>query len=154
MKLGQQELERMIASQHLEPCSPDPAGASALISKARTHHRTAAALAATDPEIAADALHAGNRKALEAVLLARGLRPTKLGGHLASFEAVTAMLGGNGVLRVYNVVRRVRHEGDYSSASFDVQPDDIEDNLDDSEAMVDACEKMIPLVPPFVNGRA
>ena len=132
----------------------DTSGAATLIAKARTHHLTAASLAHTDPEIAADALHAGNRKALEAVLLARGLRPTKTGGHLAPLEAVTAMLGGAaGVLRVYNVVRRIRHEGDYSGAASEIHPEDVADNLETSAALVDACEKMIPLLPPFVSGR-
>ena len=144
----------MVARGHIELCVLDVEGAATLIAKARTHHTTAASLAETDPEIAADALHAGNRKALEAVLLARGLRPTKTGGHLAPYEALNAMLGGrDGVLRVYDVVRRVRHEGDYTGAASQVHPDDITLNLETSAALVDSCEKMLPLVPPFVSGR-
>ena len=143
----------MLADGRIELCPLDTAGAAILIAKSRTHHQTAAGLAQADPEIAADALHAGNRKALDAVLLARGLRATKHGGHLASLEAVTAMLGRAPVLQVYNVVRRVRHEGDYSSASSVVHPDDIEGNLRDSADLVNACEKAIGIVPAFVPGR-
>jgi hypothetical protein len=67
------------------------------------------------------------------------------------------MLGGGGtggVLSVYNVVRRARHEGDYSNASADVNPEDIEDNLATSSDLVDACEKMIGIVHVFVRGRS
>lgn len=144
----------MLAEGDLElyPLSAD--GAGVLIKKARTHHGTAGKLARADPEIAMDALHAGNRKAPDAVLLARGLRATKKGGHQAAVEGVRAMLGGNaGILRVYGVVRRARHEGDYENAEVDVHPEDIEDNLRDSMALVDACEKAIALLPPFVRGR-
>jgi HEPN domain len=157
VSLGQQELEKMIDNGDLELCPPNGVGASTLIAKARTHHESARLLARTDPETAMDALHTGNRKALEAVLLTRGIRPTKTGGHLAPLEAVRAMLGGGGtggVLSVYNVVRRARHEGDYSNASVDVSPEDIEDNLASSSDLVDACEQMISIVPVFVRGRS
>lgn len=155
MTFGQLELEKMISDGELELCALDAVGANSLIAKARRHHETATSLARTDPEIAMDALHSGNRKALEAVLLARGLRPTKAGGHVAPLEAVRSMLGGSGagVLSVYNVVRRARHEGDYSNADSDVNPQDIEDNLETSAALVDACERMVEIVPAFVPGR-
>ncbi|WP_306231490.1 hypothetical protein [Agrococcus beijingensis] len=96
MTFGQAELEAMVARGELELCPPDEVAARTRIEKARRHLATAAALAADDPEIAADALRAGNRKALEAVLLSRGLRPTRSGGHVAPVDAVRAMLGGQG----------------------------------------------------------
>jgi hypothetical protein len=155
MTFGQAELEKMLADGNLELCLLNAVGATALIAKARAHHATAASLSRTDPEIGMDALHTGNRKALEAVLLARGLRPTRTGGHLAPLEAVRSMVGGgaSGVLSVYNVVRRARHEADYSNATSDVNPEDIEDNLDACTALVDACEQMVGVVPAFVPGR-
>ena len=155
MSFGQDDLETMLSAGDLELCSVSIEGATALIAKARVHHQTAAGLANTDPEIALDALHAGNRKALDAVLLARGLRATKDGGHIATEEAVRATLGGGRLpaLRVYSVVRRARHEADYESATVDARADDVEDNLDDSAALVDACEKLIDSVPPFTPGR-
>ncbi|KJL30105.1 hypothetical protein [Microbacterium oxydans] len=153
MSFGQRELEGMIARGELEECPPDAAGADKLIAKARVHHATAAAVVGTDPETAADALHAGNRKALEAVLLARGLRPTKSGGHIAARDGVKVTIGGGRTLRVYDVVRRVRHEGDYLSADSDVDPEDVTANLGDSEALVDSCAAAKDAVPVFVRGR-
>jgi hypothetical protein len=155
VSFGQPELEQMLAIGHLEMCPLDRAGAAALIDKARTQHASAGLLAASDPETAIVALRSGNRKALDAVLLARGLRPTKAGGHISSLEAVRATLGGGrlAVLGVYDVVRRIRHEGDYQNAAYDVHEDDVRDNLSDSSALVDACERALDTVPPFVRGR-
>lgn len=155
MSFGQAELESMLERGDLELCPPDVGGAGALIRKAERHHATAQEVAFEDPEIAASALHAGNRKALEAVLLARGLRPTKLGGHIAPLEAVRAMLGGGGRtagrLAVYDVVRRLRHEGEYTAT--DIHPDDIIDNLADAQALVESCGSAIGSLPVFTIGR-
>jgi hypothetical protein len=51
-----------------------------LLAKARTHLATATATAEADPEIAYDALYAAARKALTALLVEQGLRPTREGG--------------------------------------------------------------------------
>ncbi|MFG6402465.1 hypothetical protein [Microbacterium sp. P04] len=99
MAFGQEDLERMIADGDLEEVSVDEKGARTLLRKAKAHHQTAATVAATDPEIAAAALHAGNRKALEAVLLVRGLRPAKHAGHGIPAEAARAMLGQQSAFR-------------------------------------------------------
>jgi hypothetical protein len=152
MNIGQEKLDELVGNGNLELCPPNVEGAYALIRKAETHHVTAEGLAEADPEIAMDALHAGNRKALESVLLVRGLRATKAGGHIAPLEAVRAMVGG-GALRVYNVVRQLRHAGDYSNATSRVDPQDIKDNLEDSKNLVSACKKALDLLPPFVRGR-
>lgn len=153
MAFGQDELEAFLDTGALEETPPDRAGAEVLIAKARAHHSTAQAVAHTDPEIAADALHAGNRKALEAVLLVRGLRPAKSAGHGVPAEAVRSMMDAKSAFRTYDTVRRIRNAGDYQSAEYDVNPVDIIDNLPDSTALVDACEKALDILPPFVRGR-
>ena len=155
MSAGQIELEAMLTRGELELCPPDVDGASALIGKARTHLETAALLMDSDAEIAMDALHAANRKSLDAVLLARGLRATKHGGHIASGEGVKWTLGGGslGLIKVYGVVRRARHEGDYQNAIVDVHRDDVADNIDDSRALVEACAALVSAVPVFVPER-
>ncbi len=70
--------------------APNRGAADALLDKANTHLQSAAALAATDVELACDALHAANRKALTAFLLVQGLRPTRDAGHTGGYEAVRA----------------------------------------------------------------
>lgn len=150
MSSGQDALQAMVDGGELEVVPADLAGAKALITKARRHHVSARTLAASDPETAIGALHAGNRKALDAVLLAMGLRPTKTGGHVASGHAIRAILGSKSAVAVYDTVRRVRNEGDYHSATTDVHSDDVTDNLDDSEALVNACDSALSVVTPFV----
>jgi len=72
--------------------------------------------------VAYDALHGANRKALTAILLAQGLRPTRTGGHIAVYDAVHAQLepplGRD--LATYHRVRRARNAGDsFMSALLD-----------------------------------
>jgi hypothetical protein len=74
---GQADLEAMVSDGDLEVCPADAAGARALLTKARRHVETARSLIDDDTEIAADALHAGNRKALEAVLPSPSSRPAR-----------------------------------------------------------------------------
>lgn len=47
---GRATIDQMLASRHLESVPADLEAARALVSKARTHLRSAAALAATDVE--------------------------------------------------------------------------------------------------------
>ena len=78
---GSATVDQMLADGRLERVPANPVAAQGLIDKAQTHLGSAAVLAGTDVELAYDALHAANRKALTAVLLAQGLRPTRIAGH-------------------------------------------------------------------------
>lgn len=57
------------------------------MAKARAHLHTALAVAHDDPKIASDALYAAARKALTALLVQQGLRPTRAGGHEVTIGA-------------------------------------------------------------------
>ena len=85
-------IDQMLVDGRLERVPANPVGAQGLIDKAQTHLGSAAVLAGTDVELAYDALHAANRKALTAVLLTQGLRPTRVAGHTGVYEAVRAQL--------------------------------------------------------------
>ena len=67
---GSATVDQMLADVRLERVPANPVAAQGLIDKAQTHLGSAAVLAGTDVELAYDALHAANRKALTAVLLA------------------------------------------------------------------------------------
>lgn len=70
---GSATVDQMLADGRLERVPANPVAAQALIDKAQTHLGSAAVLAGTDVELAYDALHAANRKALTAVLLAQAI---------------------------------------------------------------------------------
>ena len=89
---GRATVDQMLVDGRLERVPANPVAGWGLIDRAQTHLRSAAVLAGTDVELAYDALHAANRKALTAVLLAQGLRPTRVAGHTGVYEAVRAQL--------------------------------------------------------------
>jgi hypothetical protein len=88
------------------------------MAKANSHLATAAVVAGTDPEIAYDALYAAARKALSALLVQQGLRPTRSGGHEVAIEAAYAQLVPplGEVLRPFRRIKRRRNDGDYAGS--------------------------------------
>jgi len=85
-------VESLIATGMLERVPPNLDAARSLVQVAERHLASALALAQSDIVLAYDALHGANRKALTAILLAQGLRPTRAGGHIAVYDAVRAQL--------------------------------------------------------------
>lgn len=112
---GRADVDALLGSGRVEEVPANLPGAVGLVERARTHLRSAAALADDDVELAYDALHAANRKALTAVLLAQGLRPTREGGHTAVYDVVRAQLVPplGAILAPYSRIRRMRNAGDY-----------------------------------------
>ena len=112
---GRATVENLIKTGMLERVPPNLSAAQSLVEVAVTHLASALTLAETDTVLAYDALHGANRKALTAILLAQGLRPTRAGGHIAVYDAVHAQLepplGRD--LATYQRVRRARNAGDY-----------------------------------------
>lgn len=111
---GRATINELLAQGHLERVPANTGEAQYLLGVAARHLITAQDLAGDDPEIAYDALYAA-RKALTAVLIQQGLRPTRAGGHEAVIQAAEAQfvppLGG--VPRPYRRLRRQRAQGDY-----------------------------------------
>ncbi|HZL01659.1 MAG TPA: hypothetical protein VFC48_00870, partial [Cellulomonas sp.] len=89
---GRATVENLIKTGMLERVPPNLSAAQSLVEVAVTHLASALTLAETDTVLAYDALHGANRKALTAILLAQGLRPTRAGGHIAVYDAVHAQL--------------------------------------------------------------
>jgi len=117
-----------------------------------THEHLASALtpAETDTVLAYDALHGANRKALTAILLAQGLRPTRSGGHIAVYDAVHAQLepplGRD--LSAYHRVRRARNAGDYREEHDAVAGDILADHPG-CQKIVGIAKRVIGQMPPF-----
>ena len=136
---GRTTIEEMLANGSLEQVAADESEARHLVNRARTHLATAASTAEIDPEIAYDALYAAARKALTAVLVEQGLRPTRTGGHEAAIQAAEAQLVPpmGDTLRPFRRLRRRRAEGDYSGAAVAVHADDVRSDLPAATAIVD-----------------
>jgi len=154
---GKQTIEDLLRHGKLEHTIANPAEARHLLDKARTHLRTALTNADADPEIAYDALYAAARKALTAILVQQGLRPTRTGGHEAVIDAVEAQLVPpmGDTLRPYRNLRRMRASGDYLGATSALHPDDIHRDHPAAVAIVDMADKLISSgsLPVFSPGR-
>jgi len=142
---GREDIESMLRAEHLERVPANHDESLHLMSKARTHLRTAEAQAHDDPEIAYDALYAGARKALTALLVEQGLRPTRSGGHEAVIQAAEAQFVPpmEARLRPYRRLRRRRGQGDYFGSEVEIHPDDVLADLPAAAAIVDMAEQLL-----------
>jgi len=143
-------VDQMLASGQLERVPPNQEASDSLLAKASTHLLSAATLAASDVELAYDALHAANRKALTAVLLVQGLRPTRDAGHTGVFEAVRAQLHPplGATLAPYTRIRRARNAGDYLD-ELPATADDIAADLPLCRAIVAMAVKVVDQMPHY-----
>ncbi|RMI13345.1 hypothetical protein [Cellulomonas triticagri] len=134
---GRAVIEQMLRAGDLGPVPADPHGAAAL-------------LADDDVALAYDALHAANRKALTALLLAQGLRPTRSGGHVAVHDAVRAQLHPplGPRLAPYHRIRRTRNDGDCLDDTG-AGPEDVRADLPLCEGIVDLAATVLPRLPVF-----
>ncbi len=147
---GRSVVEGMVHSAMLERVPPDLDGAASLLRAAERHLASASTLAGTDAELAYDALHGANRKALTAVLLAQGLRPTRVGGHIAVYDAVRAQLDPplGRELSIYERVRRTRNAGGYGY-HFHAVADDVMADRPACAQIVDIASRVIGRMPRF-----
>lgn len=148
---GADIIERLLADGHLEQVVANSDEAGYLLAKSRTHLATTAKNGDEDPEIAYDALYAAARKALTAVLVQQGLRPTRVGGHEAVIQAAEAQLVPplGDVLRPYRRLRRIRGGGDYLASDGAISTEDVTSDLPVAEAIVDAAERVTPQMPVY-----
>jgi HEPN domain len=146
---------KLLGDANLEQVIADPAEAEYLLAKARTHLSTASRNAADDPEIAYDALYAAARKALTAVLVQQGLRPTRAGGHEAVIQAAEAQLAPElgAVLRPYRRLRRMRRGGDYLASDAAISIEDVTSDLPVAADIVEAAARVVPNMPVFIPRR-
>ncbi len=152
---GSDVIADLLDRGHLDQVLGDEAEAEHLMAKARAHLHTAVAVAHDDPEIAYDALYAAARKALTALLVQQGLRPTRAGGHEVTIEAATAQLAPplGDVLRPFRRLKRRRGEGDYAGSDDQIHPDDVHADLPAATAIVEAAAKILPQLSVFVPRR-
>lgn len=152
---GVDVIEDLLRRGHLERVPANSDEAEYLLDRSRRHLRTAEREAHEDPEIAYDALYAAARKALTAVLVQQGLRPTRDGGHEVVIEAAQAQLDppAGPILRPYRRLRRQRAQGDYMASEGQIHPDDVVADLPAATRIVEAAADVVPHMPVFTPRR-
>lgn len=89
-KLGEAEIERLLAAGELQRLTGEAANGERLLEKAATTLETARTAILRDPDSAFVLAYDAARQALTALLAHQGLRPTTKGGHYAVEQAVVA----------------------------------------------------------------
>lgn len=153
-KLGAVVVEGMLRSGFLERVPANTEEAEYLLERAATHVRSAETLCGDHREIAYDALYAAARKALTAVLVQQGLRPTRSGGHEAVIEAVEAQLAppAGKSLRPYHAMKRRRAGGDYQASAGRIYSEDIEEDLPAAREILEKATQVVPVMTVFRPG--
>ena len=147
-KIGEAEVEALLASGDLQKLTGDAATGEHLLAKATTTLATAESAVATDPDSAFVLAYDAARQALTALLAHEGLRPTTKGGHYAVEQAVRAQFGKG--FRQFGALRRRRNELEYPE-----RPGDDADAVEASEAvssaaaMISAAEELLDALGLF-----
>jgi len=92
-KLGEAEVEALIAAGELQKLTGQAANGERLLEKASTTLQTARSAIDSDPDSAFVLAYDAARQALTALLARQGLRPTSKGGHYAVERAVKSEFG-------------------------------------------------------------
>jgi hypothetical protein len=149
---GREALDGMIARGELERVPASRDHADLLLSQARLHVASAAAIADSDPAGAYQLLYDAARKSLAAVLENQGVRATSRGGHIAVRDAVTAQLDPplGGVLRPFDRLRRRRNQVEYpSTAAPGVSAEEVERDVPKVEQIIDVAAKVLDQMSPL-----
>src|SRR5680860_1738226 len=110
-KLGDAEVEALIASGDLQKLTGDAANGERLLEKAAVTLDTARSAIERDPDSAFVLAYDAARQAVTALLAHQGLRPTTKGGHYAVERSARAQFGPG--FRQFGALRRRRNELEY-----------------------------------------
>jgi len=132
-KLGEAEVEALIAAGELQKLTGQAANGERLLEKASTTLQTARSAIDSDPDSAFVLAYDAARQALTALLAHQGLRPTSKGGHYAVERAVKSQFGQG--FRHFGALRRRRNELEYPE-----RPGDDATSEEASEGVENAAE--------------
>lgn len=149
---GRDVIERLIARGRLTRVTPNRELADTLLTQARAHLGSGAAIAATDPAGAFTLVYDAARKALTAILANQGLRPGGDGAHAVLLEAVMAQLDPplGAIFRPFTWMRPLRNHTQYPAPEHPVaRAEDVEEAMPSAAAMIDAAAKVIDQMPAY-----
>jgi len=141
-KLGEAEVEGMIASGDLQKLTGEAANGERLLEKAAVTLETARSAAERDPDSAFVLAYDAARQAATALLAHQGLRPTTKGGHYAVEKAVRAQFGPG--FRQFGALRRRRNELEYPERPGDYATvDEANESIENAQTIITAAEGLI-----------
>ncbi len=148
---GRAVIEQLLDRGELERVAANPEFATASLEACERHIATAQQALATDPVAALSIAYDAARKALAAVLLIQGLRPTRHGGHIAVTDALTAQLDPpSRIGRQVDRIRRLRNDNEYPDAGTPLAtPRDAADAITVATDAVQAVRLVLPHLTPF-----
>lgn len=141
-KLGESDIEALIASGELQKLTGDAANGERLLKKAAVTLETARSAIERDPDSAFVLAYDAARQAVTALLAHQGLRPTTKGGHYVVERVVRAQFGPG--LRQFGALRRRRNELEYPDRPGDeATVEEAAESVDHSQAIIAAAEGLI-----------
>ena len=149
---GRASVDRMLADGELQRVPASREQADRLLAQARVHVASALKVCDSDPPGGYALAYDGARKALTAILVNQGLRPTTRGGHLAVSEAVRALLDPpmGRILRQFNRMRIRRHDAEYPPTdSPEITPDNVREDHGTAVGLIDLATRLLDEMSPF-----
>ncbi|MGD0242927.1 MAG: hypothetical protein ABSB59_21790 [Streptosporangiaceae bacterium] len=149
---GRATIGQLIADGELQRVPPSREHADQLLVQARKDLASAELLRGSNPKRAYESLYDAARMALTAVLENQGLRPTRGGGHIAPYTAVSAQLDPpvGAALRPFDRMRRTRNRSEYPSFTTpEVTTDNVTGDLPAATAIVETCQGVLGEMSPF-----
>lgn len=149
---GRDTVDRLLAERRLERIPANRELADLYLKQARAHLRTSHSAHGTDPVGEFQLAYDAARKALAALLVTQGLRPTHSGGHISVYEAVMAQFNPplGAVFRPFSWMRPLRNDSEYPSIDRPVAADaDAEAGRTAAEGMINATEQVLDQLPPY-----
>ena len=141
-KIGEAEIEALVASGELQKLTGEAANGELLLAKASTTLATARSAVESDPDSAFVLAYDAARQALTALLAHQGLRPTTKGGHYAVERAARAQFGQG--FRQFGALRRRRNELEYPERpGDDADIAESTDAVEKSEAIITAASGLL-----------
>lgn len=148
---GRAVIEQLLDSGELERVAANAAFAAASLDLCEKHITTAHLALENDPVAALSIAYDAARKALAALLLTQGLRPTRRGGHITVTDALTAQLDPpSRIGRQVDRIRRLRNSNEYPDATSPFATTaDAGDAIAVARDAVTAARLVLPHLTPF-----
>jgi hypothetical protein len=140
------ELDRLIAVGQLQVVEPNEVHAKILIRQATLHLTASESLLSIDGVGAYSLLYEAARKALTALLVDHGFRPTRTGGHRVIAIACADLASDElrPLLITFERMREVRNQLAYPSPdSLARDPQDVAEDLSKAYRIVSECAALI-----------
>lgn len=149
---GRTAIDQLLANRRLERIPANRELADVYLEQARAHLRTSTAVQGTDPVGEFQLAYDAARKALAALLVTQGLRPTHSGGHISVYDAIMAQFDPplGDVFRPFGWMRPLRNDSEYPSVDKPVAAAaDAHAGRTAASAMVDAATRLLDELPAY-----